>query len=338
MIECGYMEQDNKIDFLAIGDIATEPFIRITDAEASCDLQGEHCKICFRFGDKIPYESAEVCRAVGNSPNVAVGASKLGVNSTLISYVGDDLVGKQDIESLMKDGVNIDHMKIVPGMESNYHYVLWYANERTILVRHTEFPYSFGNDVPEAKWVYLSSLASNSTLYHKEIAEYLKKYPEAKLAFQPGTFQIKLGVETLKDIYERTEILFCNFVEAKRILNTEEDDKLKLLEGLRSLGPKIIVITDGLNGAYAYDGNDALFLPVYSESSFESTGAGDAFNSAMISALILGKDLYEALLWGPINSMSVVSQVGAQKGLLTREQIEEYLANAPEGYKVTKFN
>ncbi|NVN97240.1 carbohydrate kinase family protein [Candidatus Nomurabacteria bacterium] len=302
------MEKDNKIDFLAIGDIATEPFIRITDAEASCDLQGEHCKICFRFGDKIPYESAEICKAVGNSPNVAVGASKLGINTSLISYVGDDLVGKQNIESLMKDGVNIDHMKIVPGMESNYHYVLWYANERTILVKHTEFPYSFGSDVPEAKWIYLSSLASNSTEYHKEIAEYLKKFPETKLAFQPGTFQIKLGVETLKDIYERTEILFCNIVEAKRILNTEEDDKSYLIKGLRDLGPKIVIMTDGLSGAYAYDGNDALYLPVYSTESFESTGAGDAFASAMISALILGKDLNEAFSWGPINSMSVVKK------------------------------
>ena len=338
MVQYEHMEKDNKIDFLAIGDIATEPFIRITDAEASCDLQGEHCKICFRFGDKIPYESAEICKAVGNSPNVAVGASKLGVNTSLVSYVGDDLVGKQCIESLMKDGVNIDHMKIVPGMESNYHYVLWYANERTILVKHTEFPYSFGDDMPEASWIYLSSLASNSTEYHNEIGNYLKKYPDAKLAFQPGTFQIKLGLETLKDIYERTEILFCNLVEAKRILNTEEDDKSYLMKGLRELGPKIVVMTDGLSGAYVYDGNDALYLPVYSTEAYESTGAGDAFASAMISALILGKDLHEAFTWGPINSMSVVAQVGAQKGLLTREKIEEYLLNAGDEYKVTKLN
>jgi len=210
---------DKQIDFLAIGDIVTEPFIKITDAEANCDLQGEHCKICFRFGEKIPYESAEVCCAVGNSPNVAVGISKLGIKSSLVSYIGDDTIGKQNLESLMKDGVNIDHMKIVPGMESNYHFVLWYETERTILVKHTEFPYFFTNDIPEARWVYLSSLASNSLDYHKEISEYLKKFPEIKLAFQPGTFQIKLGTEVLKEIYERTEILFCNFNEAKNITN-----------------------------------------------------------------------------------------------------------------------
>ena len=75
------MDKDKQIDFLAIGDIATEPFIKIIDAEANCDLQGEHCKICFRFGEKVAYESAEVCHAVGNSPNVAVGVSKFGISS-----------------------------------------------------------------------------------------------------------------------------------------------------------------------------------------------------------------------------------------------------------------
>lgn len=331
------MEKDKLIDFLAIGDIATEPFIKIIDAEANCDLQGEHCKICFRFGEKVPYESAEVCHAVGNSPNVAVGVSKLGIKSSLVSYIGDDTVGKQNLESLMKDGVLVDHMKIVPGMESNYHFVLWYQNERTILVKHTEFPYSLSDDTPEAKWVYLSSLASNSAEYHKEITEYLKRYPDTKLAFQPGTFQIKLGTEVLKDIYERTEILFCNLTEAKRILETEESDKVKLMEMLRALGPKVIVMTDGLRGAYLDDGTNAWFIPVYSTASVESTGAGDAFASAMLSALILGKDLKEAFTWGPINAMSVASQVGAQKGLLSSEKLEEYLANANPDYKLTQI-
>lgn len=329
---------EKQIDFLAIGDIATEPFIKIVDAEANCDLQGEHCKICFRFGEKVPYESAEVCNAVGNSPNVAVGVSRLGISSALISYIGDDMIGKQNIESLMKDGVNVDYMKIVPGMDSNYHFVLWYETERTILVKHTEFPYSFSSDIPSAKWIYLSSLAQNSAEYHKEISEYLKNHTETKLAFQPGTFQIKMGVDILKEIYENTEILFCNYGEAKRILSTEEDDRLKLMSMLRNLGPKKVVMTDGLKGAYLDDGVDVWFIPVYSTSSVESTGAGDAFASGMIGALLLDKDIKEAFTWGPINAMSVVSQVGAQKGLLTREKLEEYLILAKEDYKITKVN
>ena len=78
--------------------------------------------------------------------------------------------------------------------------------------------------------------------------------------------------------------------------------------------------------------------PIYTRTAVvDSTGAGDAFASTIVSALIHGKTLDEALTWAPINSMSVVQQVGAQKGLLTKEKLEEYLKNAPEGYKLSKI-
>jgi len=329
---------EKQIDFLAIGDIVTEPFIRVSDAEVTCDSNNEHCKLSFRYGDKVPYDSVEICKAVGNSPNAAVAAARLGVNSYLISYVGDDLVGKEDMESLIKDNVKIDHMMTVPGMISNYHYVLWYGVDRTILIKHTEFPYSFPMDLPEPKWMYLSSLAANSTNYHLEIGEYLKQHPSVKLAFQPGTFQMKLGVEVLKNIYANTEVFFCNFEEAQRILNTEEEDRVKLMSMLRELGPRIIVVTDGMNGSYAHDGSETWFMPVFPGEPLDRTGAGDAFSSTFTTALLLGKSIPEALSWAPINSMSVVAQVGAQKGLLFREKLEEYLANAPEDYKPRKLN
>ncbi len=329
---------NKKIDFLAVGDIVTEPFIKITNAKVTCDLNKENCLISLRFGDKIPYESAEVFRAVGNSPNAAVSASRLGLNSYLVSYVGEDSIGKENMESLVGDKVNIDYMETVPGMTSNQHFVLWYDTERTILVKHNEYPYSFPMDLPEPKWMYLSSLAKNSTEYHHQIEEYLKQHPNIKLAFQPGTFQIILGLEVLKNIYKRTELFLCNKDEAQRILKTGEEDIIKLMNMIRGLGPKIVVITDGIKGAYADDGNETWFMPVYSCDSYERTGAGDAFGSAFLSALILGKNIQEALMWGPINAMSVVQKVGSQAGLLSREKIEEILKNAPEDYKPTKIN
>ncbi len=329
---------NTQIDFLAIGDIVSEPFIKLQDAEVHCNIDEENCMLSMRFGDKIPYESAEICHAVGNSPNAAVSASRLGVKSYLMSYQGDDQIGKENLESLARDNVRTDYMQIVKGLPSNYHYVLWYGVERTILVKHAEFPYSFPQDLPEPKWIYLSSLASNSTAYHLEIAEYLNQHPTVKLAFQPGTFQMKLGIETLKDIYAHTEVFFCNYEEAQRILKTEEKDKIKLMENLHALGPKIVVMTDGIKGAYAYDGTDAWFMPVYPQEPFERTGAGDAFASTFTTALLLDKTIPEALMWAPINSMSVVLQVGAQKGLLTQAQIEEFLAKAPEDYKPKKIN
>ena len=80
-----------------------------------------------------------------------------------------------------------------------------------------------------------------------------------------------------------------------------------------------------------------MFLPIYPHTPFERTGAGDAFVSTLCSCLAMGKTLEEAMTWGPINSMSVVQQVGAQKGLLSKEKIEEFLAKAPESYKLAKL-
>jgi ribokinase len=181
-------------------------------------------------------------------------------------------------------------------------------------------------------------MGENSIEYHKEIAQYLKNHPETKLAFQPGTFQMKLGTEILADIYAESDIFFCNVEEAQRILKSEEHDKVKLMQGLMNLGPKLICMTDGIKGAYTYDGRDAFFIGVYPHTPIERTGAGDAFASTFTTAILLGISADEALKWGPINSMSVVQQVGAQKGLLTREKLEEYLKNAPETYKAEKIN
>ena len=52
-----------------------------------------------------------------------------------------------------------------------------------------------------------------------------------------------------------------------------------------------------------------LFIPIYPHKQFESTGAGDAFSSTIVSALALGKTLDEALTWGPINAQSVVQHL-----------------------------
>ena len=150
--------------------------------------------------------------------------------------------------------------------------------------------------------------------------------------------EMKLGVDALRGIYERTELFVCNKEEAERILKIDTTDNIhELLNGLQALGPKIVVITNDRKGAYVKSLEGKYwFLPMYPDTRppFERTGAGDAFASSVAAALGLGLPLEEALLWGPINSMSVVQEVGAQKGLLTREKLEELLRVAPPEYKL----
>lgn len=324
-----------RCDFLAIGDTVTDAFIRLKEASVHCTIDRERCEICMRFADKVPYEDVYVVPAVGNSANAAVAASRLGLASALVSDVGDDYFGRECLTAFHSEGVSTEHVRVHAGAKTNYHYVLWYEDDRTILVKHEAYPYALPVAFGEPGWVYLSSLGENSLAFHGEIERYLAVHPGVKLAFQPGTFQMKFGKERLSGLYRRADAFFCNREEARRILETQENDITPLLAGLHALGPRVVAITDGVKGAYASDGSQAWFMPPYPDPKppYERTGAGDAFSSTFVAALALGKDVPEALRWAPVNAMSVVQQVGARAGLLTSGKIEEYLAKAPSDYE-----
>lgn len=325
---------DKPLDFLAIGDITTDAFIKLKEAHIHCDVNTHDCEISMKFGDKIPYEDVFVVKGVGNSPNAAVSASRLGLSAGLVTNIGNDQNGKDCVDELKKNKVNTQYIKVHKNKSTNYHYVLWYQSERTILVKHQEYEYLLPN-IKAPKWIYLSSLASNTENYHHGIVDWLKKNPETKLAFQPGTFQMKLGIDRLRELYKKTDVYVVNVEEAQKILNTEESDKKVLLKKIAELGPRIVCITDGPKGSYMYDGGNSYFMPIYPDQKepLERTGCGDAFASTFVSALILGKTPLEALEWAQINPMSVVQYVGAQQGLLTRNELEEFLKRKPENYK-----
>lgn len=327
------------LDFVAIGDITTDEFIQLRSDRAVVNKELSGRKVLsMYFGDKLEYEDAVNVPAVGNSPNAAVSAKRLGLATGLVTDIGDDEGGKEITDWLEKEGIDLRFVDVQKGKETNHHYVLRYGPERTILIKHEKYDYV----VPEMgspKWVYFSSIGEHGIEYHHDIAKYVATHEGTKLSFQPGSFQILLGYEALKDVYEACELFFCNKEEAQQILSTEETDIAVLLKKLKDLGPTIPVITDGPQGAYALADDGVWHMPMYPDPAppVDRTGAGDAFSSTFTSALALGYNVPTALRWGPINSMSVVQHVGAQKGLLTRVQLEEYLAKAPADYVAKKL-
>ena len=326
-----------KYQFVGLGDIVTDAFIKLKEG-VHVENEPEGKELCIRFGDKLEYEDVTVVPAVGNAGNAAVSAHRLGLSTALVTDIGDDDFGKEKLRALEAEGIDTSYVEVHEGMQSNYHYVLRFGPERTILIKHHEYPYEIPAFDEPPEWIYFSSVGEHGLEYHHQLAAYCKENG-VKLAFQPGSFQISLGAEKIKDIYEASELFFCNKEEAQRILNTDTDDMKELLDAVRALGPTIAVITDGPKGAYASNGEGYWRMPMYPDPAppVDRTGAGDSFSSTVTSMLAQGLSLPEALQRGPINSMSVVQYIGAQKGLLSREQIEEYLAQAPADYKLDEL-
>lgn len=326
------------LDLIAIGDITTDAFIKLKEAEVHCKIDHNACEICMSFGDKIPFESAKIVKGVGNAANAAVAGARLGLRAALVANIGTDLNGHECMNSLQHNHVVTSYIRKNEGRATNYHYVLCYGAERTILVNHVDYDYKLPK-LPEARWVYLTSLASNTFPYHMAIAEYIENHPKMRVAFQPGTFQMKLGFDELKRIYSRTDVFVVNVEEAQRMLNTDSRDLKLLMSKLHHFGPKLVLVTDGPKGAYMFDGDHHYFIPMYPDPKppTQRTGCGDAFASTFVSALAMGKSPLEALTWAPVNPMSVAQFVGAQEGLLTLEQLEWWLKQAPGDYRVKEI-
>lgn len=330
-------DDEKQFDIIGVGDIVTDDFIKLLDDKAYTYTDEHGVKtLAMEFGTKVPFDHREVIEGVGNTGNATTAFARLGLKTAFVTNVGGDQYGRDMIMALGKNDVDHRFVRVNPGKISNYHFVLWYKEERTILIKHEEYDYHWPhfrpNEVP--KWLYFSSISQHAIPYHDQVADWLDEHPDVHLAFQPGTFQMEAGTERLKRIYELTDILVLNREEAVKVGGGKHDDMNDLFDHLHALGPKVVCITDGPAGAYASDGQVRLKMPLYPDPAppFERTGAGDAFASTFVAAVIKGLDLEDALKWAPINSMSVVQKVGGQAGLLNESQLKSYLQDAPEWY------
>lgn len=333
----GGQTNTNQIDILAVGDVVTDAFIKLLDDQA-VSFENEHGRwLAMPFGQKLPYDHTELIEGVGNAANAAVSFARLGLNSGLVSNVGSDKYGRDIITALHQQRVDTRFVHVNPDKNSNYHFVLWYKEERTILIRHEEYDYEWPRFRPQdiPRWLYFSSISKNALAYHDQMAEWLEENPNVKLAFQPGTFQIDAGIDRLAKLYAQTEVLLLNREEAAEVSGGRVDDLNDLFTRLHGLGPKLVVITDGPAGAYVSDGQQKYSMPPYPDPKppYDRTGAGDAFSSTFVAALVRGNSIEGALQWAPINSMSVVQSTGAQKGLLTEAELTEWLQKAPPDFK-----
>lgn len=314
-------QKKSLFDIISIGDATLDVFVVLHEASVLCSLQKDACQLCLSYADKIPVE--KVTRLIGgNAANNAVGSSRLGLKSGFYSIVGNDETGRQIIETIKKEKVACDYVHVDKKQESNYSVVLSHKGERTILVYHLDRTYAMPKFKPTT-WFYLTSMGKNHWEFHVKLLAHVKK-TGAQLAFNPGTHQLKQGLEKLKPLLALTTVLFVNKEEAQKLVGAIADMK-ELLVALKRVGPKVVVITDGDNGSYAHDGVAFWKCGITDTSVVERTGAGDAFATAFVAAMIHGKNIPEAMQWGTMNSASVITKVGPQPGLLTKTQMQAWL-------------
>ncbi len=301
---------------LCIGDAVVDGFLTVDE------------NVLIQQGKKIQVDSCQFLLG-GNACNVSIGLSRLGIPSSLCAEIGDDDFSQKIINGLTKEKVDLSLLKQTKGEMSSFAIGIQSKNDRTLFVYHVERKHHFDLTNASAEWVYLSSMGKEwKGAYEKVLS---LQNGGIKLVFNPGTPQLSDGLDLIYEVLKKTDVLFVNKEEAAKISNfkfqisNEKEKNIKeLLVSLQKMGVKIVVVTDGENGSSVIDENGKIYsFGVLSCKVVEKTGAGDAYTSGFLGALIYGKDIEEAMRWGAANAAAVVGKVGAQTGLLKREEISK---------------
>jgi len=316
----------DRFDLLSIGDASIDVFMTPTESETLCQIDTKECFIAFSYGDKIPVKNLEFSVG-GNAANNAVGTKRLGLKTGIVLTLGDDNIGNLIIEKLKAEGVDMTFVIEQPSTASNYSTVINYSGERTIFTYHAPRSYEFPVALPVTSWAYLTSMGESFRAFYNHFIDWLKKNPTVKLAFNPGTWQLRAGIEGIGDVLSLTYLLFVNREEAEKLsgFGDSRGKEKELLLAVSKLGPKLVIVTDGANGSFITDGQKFVKAGVLPVDAYERTGAGDAFGSGALAALIKGKSMEEALIWGTVNSASVIGFVGPQKGLIKEAEMPEWM-------------
>lgn len=316
------------MDIITIGNAIIDLFLVVHDANTSMRLNKESNELCVKAGEKIEVDRCDTMLG-GNAANAAVGITRSGKKAGLVAEIGDDEFARKIEHILQSELVDTSYLKKTKEAASSMTIGINFQGERTLFVEHVKRAHDFHIDDVKTQWVYLTSLGNEWRTAYEHVIEYVKR-TGARLAFNPGTLQVNAGYEEIKNAMQVADILFLNKEEGEKVLSSKYQvlSIKELLVGLGKLGPKNVVITDGKKGSYVIDEQGEMwFLDIFPSKVVEKTGAGDAFASGFMSGVLSGVSMQEAMRWGTANAASVIGKVGAQAGLLTKEQYKEMLVN-----------
>ncbi len=288
----------------------------------------------FEYGAKIIVEKSFATFG-GGAANAAVAFSRLGLKTAALVRVGDDDEGRAIRDNFKKNKIAADFVQTDEKAKTGFSFIATLTSAKD----HAAFLYRGANDNLKfavhglVDWFYVASLSGAGW---RKVMDAVIAKKETRLAWNPGNVQLEAGLSGLKKYLAKTEILFTNLDEAIQLVTSLPKHKkvpigwlnkpANLFKVLADFGPKIMVITDGGRGAYAFDGEKFYYQKALSKKVVDTTGAGDSFCSSFTAgyALYYG-NIVKALKLGAINSAYNLTGIGAQDPLLTRAEAERLM-------------
>jgi len=345
-------ERLNMSDIITIGSATMDVFVECDEANvvsvSTKDKKYEY--MSYPYGSKVEV-SAFTSNVGGGGVNTALNFANLGFNTSAICKIGDDIYSKGVLEVLAKSTLDLSNIIQDGSVSTGFSIILLsFQGDRTVLaqrganatLKKSEINF---DAIKNAKFLYIAPLSGESNKVLCSIVEFAEANG-VKVGFNAGTTSIKKGFEYIKKILDTAEVVVMNKEEASLCtkINVRPDfreqkfsdevihpDIKEMLKKLKVGNEQVIVITDGKYGAYAYDGKTFYQCDNFPAKIVSTLGAGDAFASTFCAAMDkTNYNIGKSLMYGSVNSASVVSNFGASEGFLTFDEIEQKLTEKPE--------
>lgn len=316
-----------RFDILSIGAVVQDTFVRPSRLRVVTDVDSETGQsILLPLGAKNNIDAMQHTVG-GGAANSAVTFSRVGLQAATVSRVGKDIAGRSIKEVLEKEGVSPRFIVTDEELQTGES-VLFLAPDgnRTIFTYRGPAAKFTMDDVDEsiirrADWIYMSSVGGNLQILKHVFA--LCRIHEVKLAWNPGGAELAHGKEKLRPLLAAVDVLIMNREEAARLTEIPHGSVEEVLAEMLKLVKKgIVVVTNGAEGATAFDGEHVESLPGRNVKVVDATGAGDAFGSGFVAAHMSGLPVDRALSFAVSNAESVISKIGAQAGILGQKELE----------------
>lgn len=262
--------------------------------------------------------------AGGKGANQAVAAARLGGVVTFVGKIGDDIFGKQAVQQLEDEGINVDFVAVDPENPSGVAMITVDRHaENSIVVA----PGSNGTLSPADFDKAGTELAgSELVLMQLEIPIPTVEYIARKAAEQQKKVILNpapaaaLSDELLQNLY----IITPNETEAELLTGikiTDEASALKAANQLHAKGVQSVIITMGAAGAFLFENGQLQLIKAPKVEAIDTTAAGDTFNGALAVALSEGKSIAESVAFANKAAAISVTRIGAQSSVPYRKEI-----------------
>lgn len=338
-------------DVITIGSATIDAFVECDGADI-VSVNTKHSKtefMAYPYGAKLEIDSFNTAVG-GGGLNSAANFANLGLKTSAIFKVGDDFQGKNIKHKVKLAGVNVDNIIESKTETSGFSIILLsFEGNRTVLahrgtngtIKDSEINF---DAIKNAKWLYIAPLNGKSGAVLDKLAQFAEEN-NTNVAINPGSSSLKKGMKYFEKILATAEVVVMNKEEASLVTKIEvrpdtktesyssetiHPDVKAMLDKLKSTDAKVVIITDGKHGVYAFDGKKYYRCPEFPAKVVSTLGAGDALSSTFMAALdYTDWNIEKSLMLASVNASSVVSNFGAQEGFLTFEQMEKRLKETP---------